>query len=73
MDEWRSFPLQSRVTDCGSPAYFKCYLCMCVLWWCMVCVVRLFVLVSSFRVYLPLGRVGFNKVCVCMCVIGGDW
>lgn len=38
-----------------------------------VCVVRLFVLVSSFRVYLPLGRVGFNKVCVCMCVIGGDW
>lgn len=46
---------------------------VCVLWWCMVCVVRLFVLVSSFRVYLPLGRVGFNKVCVCMCVIGGDW
>ena len=46
---------------------------VCVLWWCMVCVVRLFVLVSSFRVYLPLGLVGFNKVCVCMCVIGGDW
>lgn len=66
MDGWMSGVLSpcslgSRTTDLPHISNVT-YVCVCM--WCMVCVVRLFVLVSSFRVHLPLGRVGFNKVCV---------
>lgn len=62
MDEWRSFPLQSRVTDYGSPAYFKCYLCMCVCVWC-VC---LFWFRLSEFIYLSVESGLIKYVCACV-------